>query len=178
MAAYDRTSIALHWIVGVAILFQFALGWRMGAVPEAEAAPWFELHYSVGVTLAAFVVLRLLWRLSHPAPELPGTLPRLQRAVAKASHWALYACMVVMPVSGYLGASSAREPVRYFGSPLPHFRWNSPEVQDAMGSVHGITAWLLGALIAVHVGAALYHLVRRDGVFARMWPSRQPAPGQ
>jgi cytochrome b561 len=168
---YDRTSILLHWLLGLAILGQFALGWWMVDLPREPAAArawWFELHQSVGVTLLAFVVLRLLWRLSHPAPELPGTLPRLQRTMARASHWALYGCMLVMPISGYLGSSSATEPVRYFGARLSHFQWNSPALQDVMGSLHSITAWLLGALVALHIGAALYHLVRRDGVFARM----------
>lgn len=171
---YDRTSILLHWIVGLAILGQFALGWWMVDLPREPAAArawWFDLHQSTGVTLLAFVVLRLLWRLSHPAPELPGTLPRLQRTMARASHWALYGCMLLMPISGYLGSSSAKEPVRYFGARLPHLQWNSPGLQDVMGSLHSIGAWLLGALVALHIGAALYHLVRRDGVFARMWTS-------
>jgi len=171
--AYDRIAILLHWVVGLAILLQFALGWRVGSIPESEAAQWVELHQSFGIVLVAFVVVRLLWRLSHPAPGLPGTLPRLQRAMAKATHWALYGCMVLMPVSGYLGSSSAKDPVKLFGIPLPHFSWNSPELQDAMGLVHGITAWLLGALVALHVAAALYHLVRRDGIFSRMWSAER-----
>jgi cytochrome b561 len=177
-ARYDRTTILLHWIVGVAILFQFALGWRMTSIPEAEAAPWVALHQSIGIVLAAFVVVRLLWRLSHPAPALPGALPRMQRTMAKATHWALYGCMVLMPVSGYLASSSLKTPVRLFGTPLPHFSWNSPDLQDAMGSVHSITAWLLGALVALHVAAALLHLLRRDGLFSRMWWSPQAAPGE
>jgi cytochrome b561 len=44
-------------------------------------------------------------------------------------------------------------------------------------------SWLLIALIAVHLAAALKHLlVDRDDVFARMLPPRRPrpagAPGQ
>lgn len=174
--AYDRTSIVLHWIVGLGVLGQFALGRWLAELPREPAAArawWIELHQSSGVTLAAFVAVLLLWRLSHPAPELPATLPRLQRAIAKATHWALYAGILVMPVSGYLGSSSATQPVRYFGVPLPHFDWNSPQLQDSMGLVHVITGWLLGALIALHVGAALYHLLRRDGVFTRMWTSAE-----
>jgi cytochrome b561 len=65
-----------------------------------------------------------------------------------------------------------------FGTPLPHFSWNSTDLQDAMGSVHSITAWLLGALVALHVAAALLHLLRRDGLFSRMWWSPQAAPGE
>lgn len=167
---YGRTAIVLHWLVGLAILFQFALGWSMVRIPDeqaAEKARWSDLHYSIGMTLAAFVLVRFLWRLSHPAPELPGFLPVLQRKMARATHWLLYACMVVMPASGYLAASFANQPVAWFELALPY--WDSPDLQAAMSSIHVITASLLGALIALHVAAALWHLVRRDGIFARMW---------
>ena len=155
MPAYDRTSIWLHWILGLAILGQFALGWWMADLPKEPAAAragWLGLHKVVGITLAALVVIRLAWRATHPAPPLPGTLPRLQRALARATHWALYACMLVMPASGYLSVTYA-------------------ELEGLMGEVHATTAAVFGALMALHIGAALRHLARRDGLFARMWPS-------
>lgn len=141
--------------------------------PPAARAWWFDLHQSIGITLLGFVVVRLLWRLSHPAPELPGTMPRLQRAMAKATHWTLYGCMLVMPISGYLGSSFTKDPIEYFGVRLPQWGWDSPGMQELMGAIHSITAYLLGALVALHIGAALWHLVQRDGVFGRMWPSVQ-----
>lgn len=174
MVAYDRTSIVFHWILGLAILGQFALGWWMLDIPKEPPgvrAWWFDLHKSMGITLAALVVIRLLWRISHPAPALPGTLPRLQRIAANATHWALYGCMLVMPISGYLGASFTNDPIEYFGATLPQWGWDSADAQALMSSIHSTTASLLGVLIALHVGAALWHVVRRDGLFARMWPS-------
>lgn len=174
MAAYDRTSIVFHWILGLAILGQFALGWWMVDIPREPPgvrAWWFDLHKSIGITLAAFVVIRLLWRMSHPAPALPGTLPRAQRIAASATHWTLYACMLVMPISGYLAVSFTKVPTKYFGAALPHWGWDAPDAEALMGLIHSTTAYLLGALIALHVAAALWHLLRRDGLFARMWLS-------
>lgn len=169
---YDRTSVALHWMVGLAILAQFALGWWMLDVPKdppGVRAWWFNLHKSIGITLAAFVVLRLLWRLTHRAPELP--LPRVHRLAASWTHAALYACMLVMPVSGYLGSSFSKYPIKYFGTALPHWGWDWPAAKAVMSAVHLSAAWILAALIAAHVAAALWHLARRDGLFARMWPA-------
>jgi cytochrome b561 len=40
--------------------------------------------------------------------------------------------------------------------------------------VHGYLAYILFALAGAHILAALWHqFVRRDGVLARMWPSRR-----
>jgi cytochrome b561 len=157
----------------LAILGQFALGWWMIDVPKdppGVRAWWFNLHKSIGITLAALVVLRLLWRLGHPGPSLPGTLPRMQRIAAAGTHWALYACMLVMPLSGYLGSSFSKYPIKYFGNALPHWGWDWPAAKAFLSNVHLAAAWLLAALIAVHVVAALRHALRRDGLFSRMWP--------
>lgn len=172
---YDRMSVALHWSVGLAILAQFALGWWMIDIPKDPPgirAWWFNLHKSIGLTLVAFVVLRLVWRATHPAPPLPGTLPRMQRLAALATHWLLYACMLVMPTSGYLGSSFTKYPIRYFGYTLPHWGWEWPAAKAAMSAIHFGAACTLGFLIALHVAGALWHLLRRDGLFSRMAPLR------
>jgi len=55
---------------------------------------------------------------------------------------------------------------------LPHWGWDSPALKDLFSALHLGTAWLLMAVLAVHIGAALKHLiVDRDGVFQRMWPA-------
>ncbi len=46
---------AFHWVVGLAVLGQFALGWWMLDVPkggDGERAWWFNLHKSIGMTRA------------------------------------------------------------------------------------------------------------------------------
>jgi cytochrome b561 len=138
--------------------------------PSGVRAWWFNLHKSIGITLAALVVLRVLWRLGHPGPSLPGTLPQMQRIAATGTHWALYACMLVMPLSGYLGSSFSKYPIKYFSNALPHWGWDWPAAKAFLSNVHLAAAWLLAALIAVHVVAALRHALRRDGLFSRMWP--------
>jgi cytochrome b561 len=172
MLKYDRIAIWLHWIIGLAVLLQFALGWWMLDVPKDPPglrAGWFNLHKSIGITLAAFVVLRLLWRLSHPAPLLPGGIPRIQRLAASATHWALYACMLVLPLTGYLGSSFTRYPIKYFGVALPHWGWEWTAGKQMMSSIHFAAACLFGGLIAAHLAAVVWHAVRGDGLFRRMW---------
>jgi cytochrome b561 len=121
-------------------------------------------------------VLRTLWRVSHRAPRLPQAMPRWQRAAASWNHRLLYACMLVMPLSGYLGSSFTRYPVKYFGHTLPHWGWDWPAGKTLMSATHLSAACILGTLIALHIAGALWHLLRRDGIFFRIWPraDRQP----
>ena len=89
-------------------------------------ASWFNMHKSIGITLAVLIVVRVLWRFAHRAPPLPATMPKWERIAAKTNHVLLYVCMVVMPVSGYLGSSFTKYPILYWGVKLPQWGWDSP----------------------------------------------------
>lgn len=176
---YSGVAIALHWGVALLVFAQLALGWWMIGLPDQPRgvqAPWFNLHKSIGLTIGLLMLARWWWRARHPAPPLPASLPRWQAIAARANHAALYACLLVMPLSGYLGSSFSGYPVRYFGIVLPAWGWDSPALKEFFSTVHFAAVWLLMALIALHLCAALEHLlVRRDGVVARMWPARAAA---
>jgi YVTN family beta-propeller protein len=91
-------------------------------------------------------------------------MPRWQRNAAHTSHFLLYACLILQPLWGYLGSTFTKYPIKYFGVTLPHWGWDSPALKDLFSALHLGTAWLLMAVLAVHIGAALKHLlVDRDG---------------
>lgn len=170
---YTRTAIVLHWLIGVCVLAQVTLGLWMIGIPKSPPgirAGWFNLHKSIGITLAVLILLRILWRLAHRAPALPPTMPAWKRIAAKANHALLYVCMIVMPVSGYLGSSFTKYPILYFGIKLPQWGWDAPELKELFSQVHFVTAVIFITLIAIHVAAAIKHwLIDRDGVAQRMW---------
>ena len=181
--AYTRTAIVLHWLIGVCVLAQITLGLWMITIPKTPVgvrAGWFNVHKSIGITLALLILIRLLWRFAHRAPALPSTMPAWERLAAKANHALLYICMIVMPVSGYLGSSFTKYPILYWGIKLPQWGWDSPELKDLCSQVHFVTVIIFIALIVIHIAAAAKHwLIDRDGVAQRMWFSRdrrqQPA---
>src|SRR5206468_3819979 len=86
-------------------------------------------------------------------------------------------CMVVIPLSGYLGSSFTNYPIKYFGRTLPNWGWDSPVLKERCSQVHLTAVVVFIALIAIHVLTALKHLfVNRDEVFHRMgWAKRRIA---
>lgn len=175
---YTTAAIVLHWLIAAAILAQIALGLWMIGIPKEPVgvrAGWFNLHKSTGMTLALLVLLRLIWRLTHRPPPLPMTLPGWQRRAAGASHFLLYACMLAMPLSGFFGSVASGFPIKYFGITVP-ITAKDPALKDFLSIVHLSTGCLFGALITLHVAAALKHRwLDRDSVFERMWPLRRPS---
>ncbi|HEU0199683.1 MAG TPA: cytochrome c peroxidase [Burkholderiaceae bacterium] len=174
---YTSVAILLHWLIAAGVLGQIALGWWMIDIPKLPPgvrAYWFNLHKSIGLTIALLVFVRILWRLAHRPPPLPNAVPAWQRRAAAVNHALLYGCLVVMPLAGYLGSTFSGYPIKYFGIALPNWGWDAPAFKALASTVHLGAAWLFMALIAVHIGAALKHwLVARDGVFERMLPRRR-----
>ena len=169
---YTPTARLLHWLIAVSVFAQLALGtWMLGIpkTPPGVRANWFNLHKSIGITLGLIILVRLAWRLTHAAPPLPETIPAWQRTTAKIVHASLYVCMIVIPLSGYLGSSFTSYPIKYFGHTLPSWGWDSPALKELCSQVHFTAVVVFCVLIAVHVGKVLKHLlVDRDGIFQRM----------
>ena len=170
---YTATAIALHWIVGLAVLGMIALGVWMINLPKGVGpfrAEMYNLHKSIGMTVGLLILARLAWRLTHAAPPLPAALPRWQVLASRFTHHALYACIVIQPLTGVLGSLFSPYPIKYFGRTLPFGSWDVPAAKELMGVVHLANATLLSVLIVVHFAAVAYHLcVARDAIFRRMW---------
>ena len=179
-ASYDAVAVALHWTLGIALLAQIAFGFALDSLaPRGTPARTdvINLHKSTGIVLGVLIVLRLAWRLRHAPPRWPSVLSAFQRRAAILGHRALYACMLLMPLSGYLASNMSRRGVRFFGHVWAPWGPDSPAAYAFFNGVHVVTAFVFAALVIGHVGFAVWHAgVRRDGVFERMWPRSAVVP--
>ncbi|TAL29838.1 MAG: cytochrome B [Phenylobacterium sp.] len=180
-ARYSGVAIALHWVIAALIALQVALAGRMeDRTPEAFAVTQF--HKSIGITILLLSLARLAWRLMHRPPPEPAGLASWERTLAHAVHWAFYAVMILMPVTGWIMVSASRIelPTLLFDVvPWPHLPGlpdMAPAAKEAWreGAEAAHEAIMKGAygLVALHVAGALkHHLVDRDApVLPRMAP--------
>jgi cytochrome b561 len=143
----------------------------MMSIEDDPGAGWyFVQHKSWGLVFALLLVARLVWRLlNRPAP-FPLAMPKWQEWAASGTQLLLYVLMVLMPLTGYLGASYSEQGVQMFGSSLPQWAVANHDTAEWFLDIHSAMIWMLAALVAVHVAGALKHLLLdRDGTFARMW---------
>jgi cytochrome b561 len=167
---YAPVAIALHWLLAVSLFGELALGWWMLEVPKTPPglrAGWFNLHKSLGLCIALAVFALVAWRISHRVDDA-AFLPRWQQRAARIGHLLLYGGMLGLPLSGYLGSAFSGYPVLFFGMRLPDWSRAWPAGKELMSTVHWTLAWLFVTLLVVHVGAALWHWFRRDGIPGRM----------
>lgn len=177
---YTRTAIGLHWLIAALVIFQFAWGWWMQEIPKQPVGPRvdaFNLHKSIGITVFALMVARLLWRVAHRPPPLPP-MPRWQQRLAHGNHAALYVLLLAQPLIGYLGSEFSGFPVKLFGVTLPNWAGKNVALKDALSGAHLAVSWLIALSVLLHVAGALKHaLVDRDGLLARMGVGRLKGGG-
>ena len=171
---YNIVAQALHWLVLLLLIAQFAVAWTMPDItkttPDAGLVAW---HLSIGLSILLVMALRLAWRLTHRPPAAPRDLPPVLRALSRLTHGLLYATLIVLPLLGWANASSRGYPAKLFGViTLPALVPTGDAFGHTLGGVHGTLALVLLGLLALHVAGALYHLVvLRDDTVQRMLPS-------
>ncbi|KPQ28147.1 MAG: cytochrome b561 [Marinobacter excellens HL-55] len=169
---YGFISISLHWLVALAVIGLFGLGWWMVGLSYYD--PWYrqgpDIHRSVGILLFIAMLARLLWRLASPPPK---PLPEHQRWEVLASHvahWMLYLLLFVAMSSGYLITTADGSSISVFGwFDVPSVTGRVRGMEDIAGVVHYWSTWALVVLAGMHALAALkHHFMDRDSTLKRM----------
>ncbi|MCW5626539.1 MAG: cytochrome b [Burkholderiales bacterium] len=177
---YTAVAVLFHWLIAVAIGSNFVLGLVMTDMAMSPAKlKYYSYHKWAGVTIFLLVLLRILWRLFHRPPELPAHMKTWERALAGVSHLLLYAATLAVPLTGWLFSSAKGFKTVYFGKwPIPDLLDKNPLLADLLKEAHENLAFLMAALVVLHVAAALkHHFIDRDDILARMVPGLRPRTG-
>ncbi len=191
-ARYTKTAIILHGLIALGIFAMFALGWYMDEIPKeaakqsaydlfdlgvytwqlAEAVTprtfYFNLHKSVGVTVLALVILRILWRITHLPPAMLTSYKPWERKLATGTHHALYLLMIAMPVAGVLMALYSKYGLMWFGIDL-FSGLDNKDLRDVFKEIHETIGVILLIAIGLHIAGALKHkIIDKDDTMKRM----------
>ncbi len=175
---YGSVTKTFHWLTALLMIALIPSGLIANDMawdtPEAlESKAWlFSIHKTLGVTLFAVAVLRILWALVQPKPASLHPERRGEHFLAETVHWLLYGSLVLVPLTGWVhhAATEGFAPILPpIGQNLP-FVPKSEAVAAVSGSLHVIFVWALIVSLGLHIAGALkHHFVDRDVTLRRMW---------
>jgi cytochrome b561 len=171
--SWGTLSKALHWIIVLLIVNQWVVAARADALPLGGAKlQAIALHKSLGMTILALAIVRLVWRWLNPVPSLDGLAKGWERTLANLSHFLLYALIFAMPLTGWLMSSARNFPVSWFGVfQFPDLIGPDKGLYELLRDLHGLAFAALAVVALMHIAGALkHHFIDKNEVLRRMLP--------
>jgi cytochrome b561 len=184
LARYSRVAVALHWTIAALIVVNLLLGFFHEDFEKPVRSVMMGWHKSIGLTVLALTLVRILWRLTHRPPAFDPAMKRWEVGLARAVHGLFYLLLLAIPLSGWLIVSSGAKvsPTSFYWlfdiGALPVTPGKA--VHGFAEEVHELLGYSMLALLALHVGGAVkHHLDGHRHLIGRMAPwarGRHPAP--
>ena len=174
LSKYSKTAIALHWIIAALIITNVVLVSMTEGLPREAKGIYMTPHKAIGISILAFSLLRLLWRIGHKPPPIPAEVPGWQATLGRTAHALFYFLIIAVPLTGWLMVSArpGSPGVDFFGLfmlDLPV--GDSKALSDLGQDGHEIMTKPLVILIFLHVLGALKHqFIDRVPFIQRMFP--------
>lgn len=171
---YGAALVFCHWAGALLMLLillsgelrHFAVHTGLASMRSAMV-----LHIGAGMAALALLVPRLLAKLIGPCPPVAPHEPRMVRLSAHAVHLLLYVFLIVESLLGWaiVNAKGMRIPMPLLGFEFPALVPASADLVAATVVMHAVLARVFYVVLAMHIGAALWHhLGRRDDTLRRM----------
>jgi len=180
---YGRVARLIHWATAILVLvaFIYGPGGSEARVYALQRDADRHLHETLGATVFALALARVLWRLVDVRPD-PVPVARWMGLASRSVQFGLYVLLFATPMTAIAGAWLEGHPLGFLGGiEIPPPVAGSPALGASLARLHG---WLGDAILwlaGLHALAALYHqFVLRDAVLASMLPWRllaRPRPG-
>jgi cytochrome b561 len=173
---YGTATIGIHWLmlllfIAVYACIELRVLYEKGSDPREALKTW---HFMLGMLVFFLVWLRIAARLSGPTPDITPEPAKFQQLSAKLLHLALYALMIVMPLTGWLLLSASGKVIPFFGLELPALMSENKDLAKQIKEVHEFVGTTGYFLLGLHVIASLYHhYFKRDDTLIRMLPDRK-----
>lgn len=172
---YRFSQKLVHWLMALLITLDLVVARKFGG--EMDLLDRLESrgdHASLNIIVMCLFLIRVYLRAKHGAPHAPTTMASWQTTLSKLTHSAIYLCMALLFITGLATAINATTPVTVFGA-LDITLGNTDEsLFQFIRQFHEFSTHAIMALIALHVGAAIYHqFFLRDQVMSRMLSTKQ-----
>ncbi|CAH0992379.1 Cytochrome b561 [Sinobacterium norvegicum] len=170
---WGMTAIFLHWLVAIAVIGLFGLGWWMTGLSYYDV--WYKqgpyIHKSIALILFAVVIGRMVWRKLDPPPAHNTHHARWEINIAKITHGALYLLLLIIFVSGYLISTADGRAISVFDwFEVPATIQGITNQEDIAGAIHWYGACVLMTTVGLHALGALKHqIIDKDGTLSRMF---------
>ena len=156
LTEYGLISKLLHWISAILLFIQIPLGFYLVDLdfgPERLSIE--DIHVTVGLSIFYLVILRLLYKIFNPTPELEPSVFKGQKFLAKLNHIMLYVTILSITISGIFKKLFNGETLTIVNQKIKI--QDNFELGELFYDIHIISNYILIVLITIHILAVIVH---------------------
>ena len=169
---YGLVTIILHWLVALAVIGLFSLGYWM--VDLGYYDEWYkkgpDLHRSFGILLFVIMIFRVIWRKKQVKVASLVSHTPFEQNIGHLVHLGLYVLLFVIMLSGYFISTADGRGIEVFELfQVPSVGELINNQEDLAGLVHKYIAYTVMIMVVLHAFAALkHHFIDQDNTLKRM----------
>lgn len=153
---YSKIAKLLHW--GFVILFVYGVAKQVDDITQLEDTAFFRFEIIFAVIFLFLLIVRFTYMKTTQKTSIPNDTPKVQKIAARIVHNGMYVLLAGTVISGLLIG------LVFWLEIKNNFFINSIIVLHEL--IINILYWFIG----IHVLAATYHRLKRDGVWSSMVP--------
>ena len=169
---YSSGSKFLHWLIAFIVILMLLVSFFLGDLQKKYQPFAYMIHKSFGLTVLFLMMARFFWIWRSGKPALPKTVSTSERFLSRIVQYGFYVFLICMPICGWIMSVAGNKVPSYFDlfkMPLPIAA--NKVLEKWMDQSHKTIAWILIALIFLHIAGALkHHYIDKDKVLKHMLP--------
>jgi len=153
---YSKIAKLFHW--GFVLLFVYGVAKQVDDINQLEDQAFFRFEIIFAIIFLFLLLIRFIYMKKTQKTSLPEDTPKTQKIIAKIVHNGMYALLSGTVLSGLL---------------IGFLFWIGHKdgiIMDIIIIFHEISINLLYWFIGIHIVAATYHRLKKDGVWSSMVP--------
>tara|TARA_Y200000002_G_scaffold380803_1_gene393186 strand:+ start:753 stop:1265 length:513 start_codon:yes stop_codon:yes gene_type:complete len=153
---YSKLAKLFHW--GFVILFAYSVAKQVDDINQLEDKAFFSFEIIFALIFLFLLIIRFIYMKLTQKTSIPKDAPKAQKLAAKIVHNGMYFLLSATVLSGL-----------FIGS-LFWYNIKSGLFIEIIITIHEISINILYWLIGIHILAATYHRLKKDGVWNSMVP--------
>lgn len=172
---YSKGTKFFHWTIAIIVIGLLTFTFFIEDLPKDSQKFAFMIHKSLGLTVLALMICRIVWIRHTGRPALPEYIPVWERYLARFVQYSFYFLLLVMSLTGWIMSVAKNRVPSYFNLfevPFPGIPL-SDNWAGSMALIHDTIAYVLIGLVCFHIAGALkHHFMDKDDVLRRMLPGK------
>ena len=153
---YSILAKLFHW--GFVILFVYGVAKQVEDISQLKDSSFFRFEIIFALFFLFLLIIRFIYMKKTQKSSMPEETSKVQKIIAKIVHNGMYILMIGTVLSGIL---------------IGYLFWvgfQNGFLINLIISIHEFIINLLYWFIGVHIFAAIFHRLKRDGVCSSMTP--------